>query len=262
MKSELNILMVEDSADDAELVQHALRRSGLPFRSRRVQSQASFLQAIAEDCPDVILSDHGLPAFDGFEALSIAQERCADVPFIFVTGAFGPDEKIESVAHGAAGYVLKDQLSKLAPMVQQAVRGARESTQYLNSTARGSAGLFRALVDSLRDYAICLLDESGRVITCDATTAWMKACRSDEIVGEHISRFYSAEGIALGQPALALTWAVTAGQFEEEALLVRKDQFPYWAHVIVTALLDQQERLRGFAFVARDITQLKMAEVG
>jgi light-regulated signal transduction histidine kinase (bacteriophytochrome) len=76
--------------------------------------------------PDVILSDHGLPNFDGFTALAIARERCPQTPFIFVTGAMGEEVAIDSLRSGASDYVLKTRISNLVPAVKRALRRAEQ----------------------------------------------------------------------------------------------------------------------------------------
>ena len=102
------------------MVNHELRRRGLNFRTKRVDSREVFLRELERDPPDVILSDHGLPSFDGFTALAIAREKCPDVPFIFVTDSLGEQLAIETFEHGATDYVLKRDLSKLAPAIRRA----------------------------------------------------------------------------------------------------------------------------------------------
>jgi CheY-like chemotaxis protein len=124
MKSTTRILLVEDVAADAELIKHTLHRAGLVFHCQRVDTRADFLHEIQCHPPDLILSDHGLPTFDGFSALAIAKERCPEVPFIFITGALGEEVAISSFQQGATDYVLKNQLSHLAPSIQRALREA------------------------------------------------------------------------------------------------------------------------------------------
>src|SRR5262245_57348232 len=101
MKSRIRILMIEDAQTDFLLVKTALKKGGMSFESTRVDLEERFLHEIEHRRPDVILSDHGLPAFDGFQALALAQQRCADVPFIFVTGAMGEAVAIDSLRMGA-----------------------------------------------------------------------------------------------------------------------------------------------------------------
>jgi len=129
MKAELNILILDDDANDAELINRELLKGGLPFRSTRVETRTQFLSTLQADPPDVILSDHGLPAFSGSEALAIAREYCPEVPFIFVTGSIGEEKAIETLKMGAMDYVLKDRLPKLLPAVERAVREAEERAE-------------------------------------------------------------------------------------------------------------------------------------
>src|SRR5438034_6547269 len=120
MKNELCVLMVEDAADDVVMVNHALRKAGLRFRCRRVESREAFLHELEHHSPDIILSDHGVPGFDGFAALAEARNRCPDAPFIFVTGA-PRDEAVRQTLHsGADDYVLKSHLNLLGPAVERA----------------------------------------------------------------------------------------------------------------------------------------------
>lgn len=120
----LNILMNEDVVTDAELVKHELARGGLTFHFKRVDTREDFEQEIQRRTPDLILSDHGLPTFDGFAAVALARERCPEVPFIFVTGASGEEITIEAFESGVTDYVLKNQLSRLVPVVQRALTAA------------------------------------------------------------------------------------------------------------------------------------------
>ena len=129
-KDALNILMNEDIAQDAELIRHELAKSGLNIHFTRVESQDTFEAELIAHPPDVILSDHGLPAFDGFAALTVARERCPDVPFIFVTGASGEEITIEAFESGVTDYVLKSQLPRLIPAVCRALREAESKHLY------------------------------------------------------------------------------------------------------------------------------------
>jgi DNA-binding NtrC family response regulator len=128
MKNVLRILYLEDVPADAAKLDYELLRSGLHFRSRRVDSRDDFLREL-EQPPDVILSDHGLPTFDGIEALGIVQERCPDVPFIFVTNSLTPQMEIEKLVGKVADYVLKSQLDYLPYAVNRALRVAEENRQ-------------------------------------------------------------------------------------------------------------------------------------
>jgi signal transduction histidine kinase len=121
--------MVEDEAGDAQLVEHELSKAGFNFIFKRVDSETAFMEELNEFRPTVILSDHGLPEFDGFAALSIAQGRCPDVPFIFVTGSLGEEMTAMALKKGAADFVLKHRLMSLGPAVHRALRESQVRRQ-------------------------------------------------------------------------------------------------------------------------------------
>ena len=99
--------MVEDEAHDAALVEHALKDGGFDFTFKRVDTEEGFLKEIQSFHPSVILSDHGLPAFDGFAALAIAQRKVPDVPFIFVTAFAEEVVRVRALDAGAIGFLTK-----------------------------------------------------------------------------------------------------------------------------------------------------------
>jgi signal transduction histidine kinase len=128
-KSEIRILLLEDSHADVELVRHALRKGGVSFSLEHVETKAGFIHRIEHAAPDLILSDFSLPSLDGYAALAIAREKSPDVPFIFVTGTLGEEVAIETLKQGATDYVLKQRLSRLVPSVHRALREASERAE-------------------------------------------------------------------------------------------------------------------------------------
>jgi DNA-binding NarL/FixJ family response regulator len=129
MNKELRILILEDVPTDAELLKYELGEAGIPFTARCVATKATFLKALDDFCPDLILSDYSLPSFNGLSALKIARERCPDVPFIFVSGALGEELAIELLKQGATDYVLKNRLSRLVPAVSRALQEVEERNE-------------------------------------------------------------------------------------------------------------------------------------
>lgn len=120
MISDIKILLLEDNPDDADLVEFELRREGVSFLSRRVETEKSFLRELQEFTPDIILADYTLPAFDGLTALAAVKEHDPFLPFIFVTGTMGEEKAIETFKRGATDYVLKDNLTRLVPAIRRA----------------------------------------------------------------------------------------------------------------------------------------------
>jgi PAS domain S-box-containing protein len=97
----------------------------------------------------------------------------------------------------------------------------------------GSGNRFELLVQNVTDYAIYMLSETGIVASWNAGARRFKGYEAEEIIGQHFSRFYTAEDQAAGLPALALETAEHAGRFEAEGWRVRKDGSRFWAHVVI-----------------------------
>jgi PAS domain S-box-containing protein len=119
---------------------------------------------------------------------------------------------------------------------------------------------FRALVSSVKDYAIFMLDPSGKIESWNAGAERTKGYSAEEIIGQHMSLFYTPEDLARGLPASLLEQAIREGRVESEGWRVRKDGTRFWADVVITALVDDQGRLMGFAKVTRDLTERLRAQ--
>jgi len=120
---------------------------------------------------------------------------------------------------------------------------------------------FRLLVEGVTDYAIFMLDPEGRVTSWNAGGELIKGYRPDEIIGQHISRFYTDADQAAGRPAHALAVAEQTGRFEEDGWRVRKDGSFFWASVVIERINDDDGRLLGFAKITRDISERREAQL-
>jgi len=158
----LRILILEDVEDDAKLVARALHDGGLEFLAQRVETREDFLRALEEQNPDVILADYKLPHFDGRSALKLAGERLPRAPVIIVTGTMVDEDAVEMLREGAADYILKDRLSRLAAAVRRALEDARMKAERLAADRK-----YRALFDLSRDGIVLLDFDSGRVVDCN-----------------------------------------------------------------------------------------------
>ncbi len=130
MKGSLRILHLEDDLRDAELIREMLISEGVACDIVRVDTQAAFLDALAQKDFELIFADYSLPAFDGISALKIAQEKFPELPFIFITGKMGEGLAIETLKNGATDYILKDNLSKLVPAMNRALQELREKEEH------------------------------------------------------------------------------------------------------------------------------------
>lgn len=137
MKSTLKILSLEDLEDDFYLISHALKKSGLDFIAKRVDTKEEFSLALDEFGADVILCDHSLPQFNSNEALRLFHQRKLQIPFILVTGTVSEEFAVSSLKHGADDYVLKSNLARLRNVIDNALkqkeaeRAKIEATQVL-----------------------------------------------------------------------------------------------------------------------------------
>jgi len=122
VKTKLRILLLEDNNADADLIAHELRVSGFDFQLERIQSEADLRREIETGKPDLILSDHGLPSFDGFKALEIVRDTNSELPFIFVSASNNQGMVSRMHEEGATDYVFKNDLHDLAPAVREALK--------------------------------------------------------------------------------------------------------------------------------------------
>jgi PAS domain S-box-containing protein len=123
-----------------------------------------------------------------------------------------------------------------------------------------SSELFRLLVDSVKDYAIFVLDPDGHVITWNQGAQAIKGYTADEILGQHFSKFYPPEAVKSGWPSRELALAEKEGRFADEGWRVKKDGTAFWASVIIAPLREADGRLSGFAKITQDLTERKQWE--
>ena len=185
--------MIEDEASDAALVQHALREGGFDFTFKRVDTEDTFLDELKSYQPSLILSDHGLPAFDGFSALAIAQERVPEVPFIFVTGSLGEEMAIKALKTGATDFVLKHRLTTLGPAVHRALRQAefRVQRKRAEEALATSEERYRSLVELSPDALFVEVDNKIVFIN-SAGVRLFGASEDAELIGKEVKDLFHA----------------------------------------------------------------------
>jgi PAS domain S-box-containing protein len=262
MSAPLRVLIVEDSEDDTLLLLRELRRGGYAPTFERVDTPAAMNAALDHAPWDLIISDYTMPRFGALAAFSLLKQRGLDVPFIILSGTVGEETAAEAMRVGAHDYIMKDNLTRLLPAIERELRevAGRRTQREAQRILRESEDRFRLFVESVKDYAIVMLDPSGRVVSWNAGVERITGYRSEEILGRHFSCFYTAEAAQRGEPAESLKVAAAEGRLEHNGWRVRRDGSRFWAQSAIMALRDPARQLRGFAKVIRDITERQQLE--
>ena len=245
----IDLIMVEDSVVDAELIIDALGEVGLKVAVRLVEDELAFCAALDERLPAAILSDWSLPNFSGHRALEIALERCPDVPLIFVSGTISESFAFEAMRQGASDYVFKHQLDHLGPALTRALNEAGALRALRESESR-----LRTLLQTIPDL-VWLKDADGVYMLCNRMVESLCGAKEKDIVGKTDYDFVDKEladschdsdqkAIAAVKPTSASDW-VTFAEDGRRALM----------DTIKTPMFDANGKLIGVLGIARDVTE-------
>ncbi len=177
----MQILHLEDSTFDAELIGNVLRREWPDCVIRHVATAEAFSGALAQDAFDVILSDYSMPGFDGLTALAQARQRCPRTPFLFLSGMIGEERAVEALKRGATDYIIKDRPARLVPAIRQALAFIDESSRRRRTeeALRDRDERFRLITENIAEH-INVVDLDGRC------TYSNRACR--DLLGDAPAR--------------------------------------------------------------------------
>ncbi|MGI5247265.1 ATP-binding protein [Dactylosporangium sp. CA-139066] len=174
----MKILLIEDNADDAELLVLELRRAGFQPACRRVEAREEFRAALRDGGgpPDIILADYSLPRFNALEALEMLRADGYEIPVIVVSGALSEESCVDALRHGAVDYLLKDRLSRLGSAVQHAL-----SQRRLLADRRRAELTFRAAFDHA-PVGMAVTDLAGRVLQVNQELSRMTGLEPDDFL--------------------------------------------------------------------------------
>jgi len=255
----IRILMVEDSALDAELITLQLRRAGLPFTFERTWSDQGMREALAAHDFDVILADHVLPGFSGDLALELACALAPEVPFIFVSGTLSEELAVEALKRGARDYVVKSRLQRLPDAILRAINEAQERRRLLQveSALRESHQRLRLITDSL-PALIAYLDRDHHYRFANQAYMEWHGLDPEAMVGRHAREMVGDEGFAGLQEHLDKVLRGERVSFE--TLAHRRVGPPRHAQVDFVPELDADGGVLGYYTMARDISELKQVQ--
>jgi PAS domain S-box-containing protein len=182
---ELNILLVEDSADDALLLERHLRRSGFAPTILRVETAATMRGALGGDfSADIVLADYNLPNFSGPAALQLLKESHLDIPFIMLSGAVSEQTAVDSMRAGAQDYVSKQNLTRLTPAIERELKEAsgRRKKQVAEAALRDSEARFHRLVEAM-PLGLLIADRSGRILYANEAVVQLLGYTNEILTG-------------------------------------------------------------------------------
>ena len=241
--SPLRVLLVEDDADDAELVALALRHGGLSIEAQVVATEAEMRSAL-EARPDVVICDWSLPGFSGARALAMARELASGVPCILLSGTLGENLVIEALRNGARAYVPKSRLGALVPAVHRALADAeatRERDRLAATVEQSPSG-------------IVIVDADLRIVYANPVYAASVGLPAAELVGRSAAEVMS---IGLDETTVAdIASTVSAGQsWFREVDHRNPDGTVGCSEVSISPLREANGEISGWLGVMRDVTE-------
>lgn len=247
MKKKIKILLLEDSKTDAELIQRTLLKE-MECEFNLAMDEGSFLSALQDFSPEVILSDHSLPQFNSSNALDIAKLQLPNVPFIMVTGAVSEEFAAKIIKQGADDYILKDRMARLPAAITAALKQ-------------------RQAMKEIKDYKYAL-DESAIVDISDqkgiikyASNNFCKISKftSHELIGSHYQIMSSGH-----HPASYFTelWeTINAGKiWRGEFCNKAKDETLFWVDTTIIPFLNDKKKPYQYLSIRTDITEKKKSD--
>jgi hypothetical protein len=259
MAEQLRVLLVEDSEDDAALLLRELKRAGYDVAHDRVYTAEAIQQSLAKHDWDLVISDHGMPAFSGTEALQIVRRLAPDTPFIFVSGSIGEDIAVAAMRAGAQDYVMKGNIRRLAPAIDRELREseARRRERLTEEQLRSTGEMLRS-VFSASPLAIIATDVRGLVKLWNPAAERLFGWTRDEVIGREnpVVPENARETIEARRQLVKQGETVT----DLEARRKRKDGSSVDVTVTVAATRDRNGMPDGVTVVYQDLTDRKQLQ--
>ena len=263
MEHSLKILHLEDIASDAELVDRALRKAGIVFERRLVDTRLEYLDALETFRPDVILSDHSLPTFNSLEALNLLKESGRDIPFILITATVSEEFAVSVMREGASDYVLKDRLQRLPSAVMNAVEKFKSDAKtqlYLNQVVASEALFGKA--ELLAGFGTWRLDLKTDKLEWSHGYYLLLGYEPDEVEPSHENFFRNIHRDDIAEVQSNFDNAVEHRQpAEVDFRIIAKDGSTRYLHTQMEFEADEQGELTYIIGFGQNITRSKLAQL-
>ncbi|MBZ0286951.1 MAG: PAS domain S-box protein, partial [Anaerolineae bacterium] len=253
------LLIVEDSEDDALLLTIRLREAGYEPSYKRVETPEDLRAALAQRDWDMVLSDHDMPRFNAQQALKIVRESGIDVPFIIISGKIDEPMAANAMRGGAQDYLLKDNLTRLIPVIERELAEAAARRQ-THAALREREALLRLVVDSAGD-AIIVIDEQGSIELFNPAAEALFGYTLAEAIGQSVLMLAPDAKRAEYEQRLRSYVAVAADSFIGTATeLTGRHKDGSTVPIDVTISETWVGHRRVFTFIVRDIRERKRAD--
>jgi PAS domain S-box-containing protein len=256
MSLSLRVLIVEDSEDDAALLERELRRGGYETVYKRVETAATMSAELKRGEWDIVISDYVMPRFSGLKALKVFEDSGLDLPFIVISGKIGEETAVEAMKAGAHDYIMKDNLARLVPAIQRELKEAavRQERKLAQEALRQQA----QVIDQIHDSVVSA-DLDGRVTSWNRGAERLFGYPAKEALGRHISFVYPEDEHDFLEQKI-IKPLKKKGEHEIEVRMRRKSGEDFFAHLSLSLLRGSEGRVTGMIGYAIDITERKRAE--
>ncbi|HEV8388206.1 MAG TPA: response regulator [Dongiaceae bacterium] len=257
MNTSLRALIIDDSADDVELLIRELRRESYDVSAERTDTEVGLKAALDDQTWDIILCDYNMPRFSGLEALKIVRGRTLEVPFIFVSGAIGEDVAVGAMRAGAQDYVMKGNLKRLAPAIQRELRDAAVRRERADAEVRQRVmeTRYRQIL-SIAPDAIVALDEGLHIAIFNQAAERLFGYSADEAIGQSAEVLLPTRFIAPARDQILQFGtspdALTQIRVPDKLYAQRKNGVEFPAEVYISKTIEDRRTI--FTAIIRDIT--------
>ena len=178
----LRILMIEDSAEDAELERRHLTKAGYEVFLRRITRAEEMQEALADHDWDLIIADYAVPGFGAVPALTVLKQSGRDIPFLIVSGTISDETAVETMRAGAHDYILKNNLSRLVPAIQREMQEAvtRQHNRQMEAVLRLQVAALNSAANS-----IVITDRDGTILWVNAAFTKLTGYAAAEALGQN-----------------------------------------------------------------------------
>lgn len=254
--SALRVLMVEDSAEDAELERRHLTKAGHEVFLRRITRAEEMQEALADHDWDLIIADYEVPGFGAVPALTLLKQSGRDIPFLIVSGTVSDESAVEAMRAGAHDYILKNNLSRLVPAIRREMHDAvtRQHNRQMEAVLRLQVAALNSAANS-----IVITDRDGTIQWVNAAFTKLTGYAAAEAVGQNPRVLKSGKHSKELYQDLWRT-ILSGAVWQGELINRRKDGSFYVEEMTITPVRSTDGAISHFVAVKQDISERKQAE--